>query len=141
VGGLAGLRIGYGMFPVEIAAYLMRIKEPYCVNAAAQLAAIESLKDAGYLMEKVKIIVAERERLFRMLEGTGWLKPYPSKANFILCEVLKGKAKDVQYKLEQMGVLVRYFDTPLLKDSLRISVGKPEENGVLMEALDKIGRS
>jgi histidinol-phosphate aminotransferase len=137
--GLAGLRIGYGMFPVEIANYLMRIKEPYCVNVAAQLAAIESVKDKDYLMEKVRIISAERDNLFASLQKTGWLKPYPSKANFILCAVLKGKAKDIQQKLEEMGILVRYFDTPLLKDSLRISVGKPEENEALILALNKIG--
>jgi histidinol-phosphate aminotransferase len=137
--GLAGLRIGYGMFPVEIANYLLRIKEPYCVNVAAQLAAIESVKDKEYLMEKVKIISTERDNLFSLLQKTGWLKPYPSKANFILCAVLKGKAKEIQHKLEEMGVLVRYFDTPLLKDSLRISVGKPEENATLIQALNKIG--
>ena len=137
--GLAGLRIGYGMFPVEIANYLLRIKEPYCVNVAAQLAAIESIKDKEYLMEKVRIISSERDNLFNLLQQTGWLKPYPSKANFILCAVLKGKAKDVQQKLEEMGILVRYFDTPLLKESLRISVGKPEENEALIQALNKIG--
>ena len=56
-----------------------------------------------------------------------------------MCAVLKGKAKDVQQRLEEMGILVRYFDTPLLKDSLRISVGKPEENDALIKALGKIG--
>jgi histidinol-phosphate aminotransferase len=137
--GLAGLRIGYGMFPVEIASILLKIKEPYCVNVAAQLAAIESVKDKDYLLEKVKIISAERDRLFALLQKSGWLKPYPSKANFILCAVLKGSARDVQQKLEENGVLVRYFDTPLLKDSLRISVGKPEENDILIQTLDKIG--
>jgi histidinol-phosphate aminotransferase len=137
--GLAGLRIGYGMFPVEIADYLMRIKEPYCVNVVAQLAAIESIKDKEYMLGKVKIISAERDNLFALLQKTGWLKPYPSKANFILCAVLKGKAKDIQQKLEEMGILVRYFDTPLLKESLRISVGKPEENKALILALNKIG--
>jgi histidinol-phosphate aminotransferase len=137
--GLAGLRIGYGMFPVEIANILLKIKEPYCVNVAAQLAAIESVKDKDYLLEKVNIISSERDNLFSLLEKTGWLKPYPSKANFILCAVLKGKAKEVQQKLEEMGILVRYFDTPLLKDSLRISVGKPEENKALVQALNKIG--
>jgi len=137
--GLAGLRIGYGMFPTEIASYLLRIKEPYCVNVAAQLAAIESIKDKDYLLEKVKIIITERDRLFNMLKGTGWLNPYPSKANFILCTMLKGKAKNIQQILEENGILVRYFDTPLLKDSLRISVGKPEENNALIKALDKIG--
>ncbi len=137
--GLAGLRIGYGMFPVEIANYLLRIKEPYCVNVAAQLAAIESVKDKDYLMERVQIISSERDNLYALLQQTGWLKPYPSKANFILCAVLKGKAKEIQQKLEEMGILVRYFDTPLLKDSLRISVGKPEENEALIQALNKIG--
>ncbi|MDD3994456.1 MAG: histidinol-phosphate transaminase [Dehalococcoidales bacterium] len=139
--GLAGLRIGYGMFPVEIANYLLRIKEPYCVNVIAQLAAIESVKDKDYLMEKVKIISSERDNLFNLLQQTGWLKPFPSKANFILCAVLKGRAKDIQQKLEEMGILVRYFDTPLLKDSLRISVGKPEENKMLVQALNKIGEA
>jgi histidinol-phosphate aminotransferase len=137
--GLAGLRIGYGMFPVEIANILLKIKEPYCVNVLAQLAAIESVKDKNYLMDKVGIISSERDRLFDMLQKTGWIKPYPSKANFILCAVLKGKAKDVQQKLEENGILVRYFDTPLLKDSLRISVGKPEENDALIKTLDRIG--
>jgi histidinol-phosphate aminotransferase len=137
--GLAGLRIGYGMFPVDIADYLLKIKEPYCVNVAAQLAAIESVKDRAYLMDKVRIISSERNRLFNLLQKTGWLKPYPSKANFILCAVLKGKAKDIQQKLEENGILVRYFDTPLLKDSLRISVGKPEENDALIQTLNQIG--
>jgi histidinol-phosphate aminotransferase len=137
--GLAGLRIGYGMFPVEIANILLKIKEPYCVNVLAQLAAIESVKDRDYLMDKVRIISSERDRLFDMLQKTGWINPYPSKANFILCAVLKGKAKDVQQKLEENGILVRYFDTPLLKDSLRISVGKPEENDALIKTLDRIG--
>jgi histidinol-phosphate aminotransferase len=137
--GLAGLRIGYGMFPVEIANILLKIKEPYCVNVAAQLAAIESVKDKAYLLDKVKIISAERDNLFSLLQQTGWLKAYRSKANFILCGVLKGSAKDVQQKLEEMGILVRYFDNPLLKDRLRISVGKPEENKALIQALNKIG--
>ncbi|MFA5629202.1 MAG: histidinol-phosphate transaminase [Dehalococcoidales bacterium] len=137
--GLAGLRIGYGMFPLQIADYLMRIKEPYSVNVLAQLAAIESVKDKDYMLEKVEIISSERDKLFGLLEETGWLKPYPSKANFILCEVLKGKAKDIQQQLEEMGILIRYFDTPLLKDCLRTSVGKPEENRALIDALNKIG--
>jgi histidinol-phosphate aminotransferase len=136
--GLAGLRIGYGMFPVEIANILLKIKEPYCVNVLAQLAAIESVKDRDYLMDKVRIISSERDRL-RYAAKNRMINPYPSKANFILCAVLKGKAKDVQQKLEENGILVRYFDTPLLKDSLRISVGKPEENDALIKTLDRIG--
>jgi histidinol-phosphate aminotransferase len=137
--GLAGLRIGYGIFPPRIADYLLRIKEPYCVNAAAKLAVLESLKDVDYLMGNVKAIIAERERLFGELENIEWLKPFPSKTNFILCSVLNGKAKELQQKLQNKGILVRYFDQPLLRDSVRISVGKPEHTDALVKALREIG--
>jgi histidinol-phosphate aminotransferase len=137
--GLAGLRIGYGLFPTKIADCLLRIKEPYSVNVAAQVAVRESLKDVDYLMNNVKTIIAERERLFSRLKGIEWLKPYPSQANFILCSVLKGGARELQQKLEDRGILVRYFDQPLLKDSIRISIGRPEENDILMETLNEIG--
>ena len=137
--GLAGLRIGYGMFPNKIADYLLRIKEPYCVNVAALVAVRESLKDIDYLMSNVKTIIAERKRLFSRLEEIEWLKPYPSQANFILCSVLRGGARELQQKLEDGGILVRYFDQPLLKDSVRISIGRPEENDILVETLNELG--
>jgi histidinol-phosphate aminotransferase len=137
--GLAGLRIGYGMFPERIAAYLMNIKEPYCVNAAAQVAVRESLADKDYLMGQVAAIVKERERLFAELNALDWLKPYPSKANFVLCAVLNGNAREVQQALERRGVLVRHFDTPRLKDALRISVGRPEDTDDLIKALKEVG--
>lgn len=137
--GLAGLRIGYGLFPPRIADYLLRIKEPYCVNMAAKLAVLESLKDVDYLMGNVKAIIAERERLFGELEKIEWLKPFPSKTNFILCSVLNGKANELQQKLQNKGILVRYFDQPLLRDSIRISVGKPEHTDALVKALREIG--
>jgi histidinol-phosphate aminotransferase len=137
--GLAGLRIGYGLFPVKIADYLLRIKEPYCVNVAALVAVRESLEDLDYLMSNVKTIIAERERLFSRLKEIKWIKPYPSRANFILCSVLKGGAKELQQKLEDRGILVRYFDQPLLKDCIRISVGRPEGNDILVETLKELG--
>ncbi|MFC2032150.1 histidinol-phosphate transaminase [Chloroflexota bacterium] len=137
--GLAGLRIGYGLFPTEIADYLLRIKEPYCVSAAAQVAVRESLKDIDYLMARVKDIIAERESLFKELQKLKWLKPFPSQANFIYCAVLKGQAGKLQQDLQNKGILVRYFDTPLLKNAVRISVGKPEHNVALIKALKELG--
>ena len=137
--GLAGLRVGYGFFPVKIASHLMCIKEPYCVNVAALVAVRETLKDKDYLMRQVDRIIAERERLFSRLEEIEWLKPYPSQANFILCSVLRGGARELQQELEDRGILVRYFDQPLLKDSVRISIGRPEENDILVETLNELG--
>jgi histidinol-phosphate aminotransferase len=113
----------------------MKIKQPYNVNAAAQVAALESLNDISYLRGTIKAIVDERERLMTKLNQIDWLKVYPSQANFILCSVLSGKAKVIHKGLQKRGIFVRYFDTPQLKDCLRISVGKPEHTDALMVAL------
>ncbi len=133
--GLAGLRVGYGIFPPGIAEYLLRIKMPYNVNVAALVAVRESLEDIDFLMDRVGAIVAERERLFGELEKLRWLRPFPSQANFILCSVLKGKARGLRQRLQDKGVLVRYFDRPLLQNYIRISVGRPEQTDILIKAL------
>jgi len=137
--GLAGLRVGYGLFPPKIADYLLRIKIPYNVNVAALVAVRESLKDIDYLLDRVKAIVAERDRLFEELKKLKWLKPFPSQANFILCSVLNGKARELQQKLQDKGILVRYFDQPMLRSYIRISVGKPEHTDVLIKTLRELG--
>jgi histidinol-phosphate aminotransferase len=137
--GLAGLRIGYGMFPERIAEYLMNIKEPYCVNAAAMAAVRETLFEIEYLMINVRKIIAERERLFGLLEEFNWLKPYPSQANFILCSVLNGRADALKNKLEDRGVLVRHFNQPLLAEFIRISIGRPQDSDMLVKVLQEIG--
>ncbi|MFC1989262.1 histidinol-phosphate transaminase [Chloroflexota bacterium] len=137
--GLAGLRVGYGLFPPGVTEYLLRTKIPYNVNVAALVAVEESLKDIDYLMTTVGAIIAERGRLFTELEKLEWIKPLPSQANFILCSVLNGEARQLQQKLQDKGVLVRYFDQPLLRNFIRISVGKPEHTDVLIKALREIG--
>jgi len=138
--GLAGLRVGYGIFPLRIANYLHGIRDPYNVNVAALAAVRASFEDMDYLMGNVQKIIAERERLFKELNGIKWLKPYTSKSNFILCNVLKGKAKDLQQTLEDRGILVRYYAEARLSNCIRLSVGKPDEDDILLAALREIGR-
>jgi len=136
--GLAGLRVGYGLFPPQIADYLLKIKIPYNVNVAALVAVEESLKDIDYLMSTVRAIIAERGRLFAELGKLGWLKPFPSLANFILCSVLSGQATELRQRLQDKGILVRYFDQPILRNFIRISVGKPEHTDALIKALKEV---
>jgi histidinol-phosphate aminotransferase len=138
--GLAGLRVGYGIFPPSIANYLHSIRDPYNVNVAALAAVYASFQDMDYLMGNVRKIVAERERLFKELGRIEWLKPYPSRSNFILCDLLKGEAKDLQQTLEDKGILVRYYAEARLSNCIRFSVGKPEEDDILLAALKEIGR-
>jgi len=136
--GLAGLRIGYGSFPVEIAGYLMKIKQPYNANAAAQAAVLASLADIEYLRANVARIVTERERLFGKLKELAWLRPHPSSGNFVLCSLPKGKAKEIWQQLRRKGIFVRHFDTSRLKDCLRISVGRPEDTNALVRAFKEV---
>ena len=136
--GLAGLRIGYGIFPTLIAEQLLKIKQPYNINLAAQVALQESLADIEYLQGTVQKIISERERLFQKLGELEFLKPFPSQANFILCAVVKGNARLIHEGLQKRGIFLRYFDTPLLRNLLRISVGKPEHTDALIEALKEM---
>ncbi len=136
--GLASFRIGYGIFTPEIANYILNIKMPYSVSAASQIAVRESLKDRDFLMERVKAIVAERDRLFEELKKIEWLKPFPSKANFIFCHVLNGTARQIYEGLLDRSILIRYAGNHLLKDAIRIGVGKPEHTDILIKAIREI---
>ena len=136
--GLAGLRVGYGVFPEAIMPQLWKIKQPYNVNVAGTVAALESLNDAEHLMGTVGKIVEERERLYGELTRLDFLQPYPSRANFILCRVVDRDARQLKLDLEEKGILVRYFSKPGLTDHIRISIGRPDQTDVLLTALREL---
>lgn len=137
--GLAGLRVGYGVFPHWIISHLLKIKQPYNVNLAGGVAALASLSDVDRLQENVRKIVAERERLYSALRNFDFLEPYPSEANFILSKVIGRGAAGLKAALADRGILIRYFNTPHLRDHVRISVGTPSQTSVLLDALEIIG--
>ncbi|PIA47229.1 hypothetical protein AQUCO_01400130v1 [Aquilegia coerulea] len=134
--GLAGLRVGYGAFPLSIIEYLWRAKQPYNVSVAAEISACAALQNPTYL-EKVKdALVQERERLYMLLKEVPFLNPYPSYSNFILCEVTSGMdAKKLKDDLAHMGVMIRHYNNKELKGYVRVSVGKPEHTDALMKCL------
>ena len=136
--GLAGLRIGYGLFHEELIQHLWKIKQPYNINVAAQAAALGSLEDVDYLMEKVRCIIAERERIYARLQTLPGLHVYPSNANFLLCRVIGGDAAALKAELMRRGILVRYFNKPGLSDCIRFSIGTPDQNDVLLAALEAL---
>ncbi len=136
--GLAGLRVGYGVFPQWILSHLLKIKQPYNVNVAGATAALVSLSDVDYLRENVKKIVEERGRLHRALQEFDFLEPYPSEANFILSRVIGRDAAELKAALAEQGILIRYFNTPRLQDHVRISVGTPSQTSVLLKTLSAL---
>lgn len=134
--GLAGLRVGYGAFPLSIIEYLWRAKQPYNVSVAAEVAACAALQNPIYLEKVKEALIKERERLFKLLKNVPFLNPYPSYSNFILCEVTSGMdAKKLKDDLAKMGVMIRHYNNKELKGYVRVSVGKPEHTDALMECL------
>jgi histidinol-phosphate aminotransferase len=139
--GLAGLRIGYGAFPAWLMPALWKAKQPYNVNVAASVAAIASLEDSAFISQTVSRLLTERERLMAGLKRIAYLQPYPTCANFILCQVSTIPAARLKTDLaEKYGILVRYFNKPGLRDFIRISVGKPEHTDALLKALSELER-
>ena len=136
--GLAGLRVGYGAFPDWILPALWTAKQPYNVNVAASTAALASLADLDYLAANVERIRQERTRLFEALGTIPFLTPYPSQANFILCGVKGKNAAELKNTLAAQGILVRYYNNALLKDTIRISVGRPSDSDAVLGALKKM---
>jgi histidinol-phosphate aminotransferase len=134
--GMAGLRVGYGVFPLPVIQHLWKVKQPYTPNVAGTVAAIAALADRDWLAESTSAILAERARLAAQLRELGWLTPLPSHTNFLLCRVSSGRdARAVKQALERHGVLVRYFNREGLRDCIRVSVGRPEHTDALVAAL------
>ena len=134
--GLAGLRIGYGVFPQWLMPTLWKSKQPYNVNVAASVAAQVSLAHADELAVIVTLLKNERERMLSALLEIPYLQPYPTMSNFILCRVIERDASELKTRLaHEHGILVRYFNKPGLRDHIRISVGKPENTDRLIQAL------
>lgn len=136
--GLAGLRVGYGIAHPDLARRMMTIKQPYNVNAAGYAAALAALAHRDEVMETVRALVRERERLEEALQAFSWLRPHHSAANFVLCGVEGHSARHIAEALRKRGVLVRYYDRPELRNFIRISAGRPQDTDRLLAALREV---
>ncbi len=136
--GLAGLRIGYGVFPLEFVPMLMKAKQPYNVSSVAEQAAVVTMRNLPKAVENISRIIEQRRVLYQGLEQVPWLEAYPSQANFILCRVKGIPAIEVKQRLRAEGILIRHFDKPGLSDHIRLSVGKKDQIEALITALKGI---
>ena len=136
--GLAGLRIGYGIMSPRLVKHMMDIKPPFNVNVAAEAALLASLEDAPALLDSVKRIVEERERMFSLLNAIPGVTPWPSFGNFILCQFAPGRARELYEKLARQGIFVRNLSPKRLRDCFRVSVGTPAQTDAFIEALREL---
>ncbi|MEK9629866.1 MAG: histidinol-phosphate transaminase [Nitrospinota bacterium] len=133
--GLAGLRVGYGVFPPMLANEINKVRLPYNSNSISQIAATELLNNFSLVQKQIDSIKEERVRVTEELSKIESIKSFPSDANFILFQVSENGEK-VFRNLMDNGILVRYLGThPMLKNCLRVTIGTREENDQFLDRL------
>ncbi len=138
--GLAGLRVGYGVFPECLMTALWRMKSPYNVNCAAQVAALATLESIDEARATIQKIITERQRLLNKLREISFLEVYDSRANYILCRTRGLPAAAVREAMEQRGIMLRYFQGPGLENCIRITVGTPMQDEAALIVLRNLDR-
>ncbi len=132
--GLAGIRCGYCIADPYLTSYLQRIKAPYNMNAITAHIAVKALKNESFLRQSLTTVTGERARMNDELASISCVaRVYPSDANFLLVEFVD---PDVVFQsLYRRGIVVRRRTEPRLRNCLRITIGTPEENNLVLEIL------
>ncbi|MEO8717017.1 MAG: histidinol-phosphate transaminase [Burkholderiales bacterium] len=131
--GLAGIRLGYLVGRPEWIGEFNKVRQAYNVNVLTQAAATFVLERLEVLEEQAARIRAERPGLGKALAALPGVTVYPSAANFFLVRV--ADADRTYEALRRQGVLVRNFNGAGLKNCLRITIGTPDENRILLTAM------
>ena len=135
---MAGLRVGYLLGHPLLVKEINKAKLPYNLNIFSMAAAEAAVENFHLLKPKIDILIEERERVFRELQGMEGVRALPSQANFIAFETPLG-AKLLFDQLIAKGILVRDISRyPMLDRFLRVSIGTREENDLFLSALEGV---
>ncbi len=133
---LAGVRCGLVVAAPELVEFSQAVLPPYTFPTPSIELVLQALSTDALRVseERVQLLKRERARLARALEDVPQVqKVYPSDANFILVRVNDGA--QFRETARRAGILVRTFDDPLLQNCVRITVGRPADNDLLLQAL------
>ena len=133
---LAGIRLGYAVANPEIITGLMKLKDSYNVDMITQIIGLAALKDQEYFKARLEDVKTSRATLKAQLENLGFEIP-DSESNFLFAAPPDRDGKKAFEVLREAEIIVRYFDKPVTKDYIRITIGTPEENNRLVEVLTK----
>jgi histidinol-phosphate aminotransferase len=133
--GLAGLRIGCAIAHPELIDLLNKVRQPFNVNAMAQAAAMAALDDEAHL-QKTRKAVADGIEFFSQELPKLDIEVVPSGANFVL--VKTGNGREVFLELQKRKVIVRPMDGYGLPEYIRITVGTPDQNQIILDALKEV---
>lgn len=133
--GLAGIRLGICYASEAVISVLNKIKPPYNVNELTQQRAINRLNDPERIKAEIASIIEQREELVKVLLEVDFVeKVYPTEANFVLVKVDDANKRYDQ--LIEKGIVIRNrTNQPLCENCLRLTIGIPEENAVLIKEL------
>lgn len=137
---LAGLRVGFAFGQRPLIEALTRVKDSfnsYPLDRLASAGAVAALEDVAYFEETRARVIASREALRAELVKLGF-SVLPSQANFLFARHPSFAGAALAQALRERAVLVRHFRAPRIDEYLRITVGLPEENAALVEALREI---
>lgn len=139
---LPGLRLGIGIGPPALIKKMEAARDPWSVNSLAQLAGLQCLREEDYLAKSLAVVERERQYLYKGLKNIPGLKPFPSRANFLLvnCRQTGVNAAGITEALAGEGIHVRNADnfTGLDDFYLRVAVKKRKENFVLIKTLRNV---
>lgn len=135
--GLAGLRLGYLTGNPSILEQLNKVRLPYNINCLTQITASFALQNQHFLLAQTETICQQRSLVLTALQALPGIKAYSSAANFILFKLLIKSADDVFASLKKQGILIKNLSHQggMLSNSLRVTIGKPEENQAFLKAL------
>ena len=134
--GLAGLRVGYGIMPEQIADLVHRVRDPFNVGILGQAGALAALDDQAYVEKTLALVHDGLDYLF---DGLDKLKvPYfPTQTNFFLIDVKKS-ADAVYEEMLKLGVIVRSMTSYDFPEYIRVTVGTEKENERFLGALARV---
>ncbi|WP_422861267.1 histidinol-phosphate transaminase [Flagellimonas sp. W118] len=136
--GMAGIRLGICYASAEIITILNKIKPPYNVNQLTQYQALKRVLDDTLVQEEVEQILKERKALVNALKEVTFIeKVYSSDANFVLVKV-DDASKRYQQLLDANVVVRNRSNQPLCENTLRFTVGTPDENKKLIAILKEL---
>ena len=134
--GLGGIRIGYGVAHPELIQYLRQVKEPFNVNALAQVGALAALRDDDHVNRTLNLVRTEKTFLYNELSAMG-LQFVPSESNFIFIDV----GMDARFLFQEMlrrGIIIRPGDIWNLPNFVRLTIGTREQNLRFIKAIKDI---
>jgi histidinol-phosphate aminotransferase len=134
--GLAGLRVGYGLGPAELLGYCARMRNTFSVSSVAQAAAAVAVDDYVHIQRVVENNAQQSRMLSQGLSALGY-RVAPTAANFLFCD-LGEEAAPVANRLQDEGVAVRPLGHWGAPNCIRVTIGTPEQNQVLLQAARRI---